>query len=63
LEARAPQNRTLSGGAISVSPFSSGLVIFIYVSWPRYHLSRFSTLRFHIPTLSREARTAVHPPG
>lgn len=61
--ARAPQNITLSGGAISVWPSSSGLTILIYVSWPRYHLSRFSTLRFHTPTLSREIRIAVHPPG
>ena len=57
--ASAPQYRTLSGAANSVSPFSSGLMILMYVSWPRYHLSRFSARIFHTPTLSREIKTAV----
>ena len=60
---RAPQYKILLGAENSVSPFSSGLTILMYVSWPRYHLSRFSTLRFHAPALSREINTAVHAPG
>lgn len=60
---RAPQYKTFEGGAISVSPFSSGLIIFMYVSWPKYHRSRFSALIFHVPTLSSEMRIAVQDPG
>lgn len=53
---RAPQKRTLSGIGNSVLLLGSGseLITLIYVSCPKYHLSRFSALRFHTPTLSRD---------
>lgn len=63
LDSRRPQYRTLSGGASSVLLVCSGLTTLTYVSWPRYHESRFSARTFHTPTLSRDTRTAVHAPG
>lgn len=60
---RAPQKRALSGMGNSVLLVASGLTTLTYVSWPRYHESRFSVLRFHTPTLSREIKIAVHAPG
>lgn len=60
---RAPQKRALSGTGNSVLLLeSSGLMILMQVSCPRYHLSKLSVLRFQTPTLSSDTQTADHPP-
>lgn len=54
----------LSGKGSSVLLLlSSGLTTLIYTSCPKYHVSRFSDRKFHIPTLSKYTSIAVHAPG